>query len=190
MIAEELDAGDGLVLRRPRVEEAEAMGEAVTASIEHLRPFMAWISYEPVSIEDRRALIAAWNRAWDGGGDMVFTVWLGDAIVGSCGFHRRIGPGALEIGYWVHVDHINKGVATAISRALTSAAFTLPEIDFVEIHHDLGNVRSRRVPEKLGYELIAEIDGHEDANGRAGKDLVWRVTRDAWLSAGAPGAAG
>jgi len=30
-------------------------------------------------------------------------------LVGSSGLHTRLGPGAREIGYWVHAAHTGKG---------------------------------------------------------------------------------
>lgn len=179
-VAEELDCGNGLVLRRCQIADAEALGVAITESIEHLRPFMEWIKNEPVPIEARRELIAGWRRSWDNGGDMVFSMWVGDTFVGGCGLHRRHGPHGLEIGYWVHVDHIGKGYATAASRAMTTASFNIPSINFVEIHHDVNNHRSGRVPEKLGYELIGDRDGEVHAPGDDGRDRIWRITRAAW----------
>jgi RimJ/RimL family protein N-acetyltransferase len=181
-VREEIDAGGGLILHRARPQDAPAMTEAITASLEHLRPFMEWIANEPLSPARRLMLIAGWRHAWDNGGDMVFSMWLGDALVGGCGLHRRHGPHGLEIGYWVHVDHIGKGYATAASRALTTAAFEIPEIDFVEIHHDINNTRSGRVPAKLGYELIGDRPGEVHAPGDDGRDRIWRVTREAWAA--------
>ncbi len=40
-------------------------------------------------------------------------------VLGGSGLHTRIGPGALEIGYWVQADHIGKGYATEVCAALT-----------------------------------------------------------------------
>jgi ribosomal-protein-serine acetyltransferase len=180
MIPEELDAGGGLVLRKYKLEDAEPLGEAVTASVEHLRPFMPWANNEPVPIEDRRELVTRWRDAWGSEGDLVFAMYLGEAFIGGCGLHRRRGPHGLEIGYWVHVDYVGRGYATDASRALTSAAFTLPEIDFVEIRHDVNNTASGRIPAKLGYELVEEVESQRDAPASGGRDVVWRITRDAW----------
>jgi hypothetical protein len=33
------------------------------------------------------------------------------AILGCCGLHACLGIGALEIGYWVHVGHVRRGLA-------------------------------------------------------------------------------
>lgn len=141
---------------------------------------MGWIAYEPLDRQQRLDLVEQWRRDWDGGGDMVLFMWLDGELAGSCGLHRRLGPHGLEIGYWVHVDHVGKGCATSASRALTDAAFALPEIDFVEIHHDLNNVRSSRVPAKLGYQDQGVVPGEVHAPGDDGRDRIWRVTRAAW----------
>jgi len=42
-------------------------------------------------------------------------------------------------------------------RLLTDAAFQIPGIERVEIHHDKANVASSGVPRKLGFELVEEV---------------------------------
>ena len=61
---ERIEAGD-LVLRRWRREDAEALGQAISECLDHLRPWMPWIANEPLSLVDRRALLDRWSRAWD-----------------------------------------------------------------------------------------------------------------------------
>jgi RimJ/RimL family protein N-acetyltransferase len=174
------------VLRRDTLDDAEALSLSITESIEHLRPYMAWIAHEPATIERRRELIAGWNRAWDSGGDLVFSMFFGDKLVGGCGLHRRRGHDGLEIGYWVHPSYTGRGFATRAAGALTSAAFTLPHIELVEIHHDKSNVASQRVPAKLGYQLCGEEYREALAPADTGTDLVWRTEREDWLSRGDP----
>ncbi len=90
----------------------------------------------------------------------------------------RIGAGGLEIGYWVHQALTGRGVATAASAALTEAAFGLPGIDHVEIHHDELNLASERIPVKLGYVCTGTVAARFDlAPGDSGMTKVWRITR-------------
>ena len=175
---------DGLVLRRWTVDDAEVVGELVAANLEHLRPFMPWIEHEPLSLAQRRELQGGWDDAWAAGGDVILGIFEDGVAVGGTGLHRRLGPGALEIGYWVGAPHLGRGIARRASEALTSAAFTLPDIERVEIHHDLTNVHSRRGPEQLGFELVgtAKLPRTPLAPADTGVDLVWRMTRDEWLA--------
>ena len=54
---------DRLVLRPWTTDDAEALGVAITESLDHLRPWMPWTAAEPVSLADRRN---AWEMQSDG----------------------------------------------------------------------------------------------------------------------------
>ena len=148
---------------------------------------MPWIQAEPQSPEDRRALIDTWRADWEAGGDMVIGAFLVGEVVGSTGLHRRRGPGVLEIGYWVHVDHIGKGYATEIAEVLTTAAFTVADVERAEIHHDKANVASSGVPRRLGYTFAGETPDSVTSPGEVGIDCRWLVTRDQWAMRSAIG---
>src|SRR3954451_1609894 len=105
-----------LVPRVWRADHAEALGRAIPASLDHLRPWMPWAADEPLALEARVALIAQWQRDHAADGDAVYGI-LGDGtVVGGTGLNRRRGPGVLEIGYWIGVDHIGRGYATEAAR--------------------------------------------------------------------------
>lgn len=175
----EIDCGD-VVLRQYREDDAEALSRAIEESADHLRPWMPWVTEDPQPVSVRLDYIVQTNRSWDAGGDMSFGMFRGESVVGGCGLHRRRGPRCLEIGYWVHVDHVGKGYATEAARALTTAAFSLPDVEWVEIHHDEANGRSRRVPEKLGYRLVSVQPDEKSAPGEVGVDCTWRMPRADW----------
>ena len=71
------------------------------------------------------------------GSGAVSTFLADGTIVGAGGLHARVGPDALEIGYWVHADWTRRGVATALAAALCDEAFSEARIATVEIHHDV-----------------------------------------------------
>jgi ribosomal-protein-serine acetyltransferase len=168
--------GDGIVLRRWLVSDAETIARAVAESLEHLRPWMDWIAYEPLSLAQRRAMIRQWSK----GDDVLVGIFRDGQVVGSAGLHRRIGPGGLEIGYWVHPAHTRRGFATSAARLLADAALSLPAITHVEIHHDKANTASAGVPAKLGFELIGETPDRIEAPAEVGIECVWRMDRQRW----------
>jgi len=180
-LPEWLEAPDGMLLRRWLPDDAEALGRAVAESAEHLRPWMAWIAEEPVSLERRRATIAEWERHWAGGGDVVLGVFVDGRVAGGCGLHRRIGAGGLEIGYWIHGAFLRRGLATRTARRLTDAALALPEITRVEIHHDRANRASAGVPRKLGFEWLGEPRDTPEAPADLGIEWRWAMEQEAWL---------
>ncbi|MBV9415736.1 MAG: GNAT family N-acetyltransferase [Solirubrobacterales bacterium] len=175
-----IEGPDGLVLRRWVSADAEALGRAVAESAEHLRPWMEWITNEPMALDQRRALISEWERLWSAGGDVILGIFLSEEIVGGCGLHRRIAPDGLEIGYWIHSDFLRRGLATRAAGLLTGAALALPGITHVEIHHDKANQASAGVPRKLGFELVGEISDERAAPAELGIEWRWRMEKLGW----------
>jgi RimJ/RimL family protein N-acetyltransferase len=176
----------GLVLRRWRSADARALTLAVAESFEHLRPWMPWVTAP--RLEEERAVLVKWEEEWDAGGELQYGLFLGPLAVGSIGLIPRIGPGGLEIGYWVHAGHTRRGYATSAAAALTSMAFTLPGIEVVEIHHDRANLASEGVPRKLGFTLVGEHPRPSrlpTSPAESGTYRIWRMTRDRWRPSGA-----
>ena len=104
-----------------------------------------------------------------------------DRILGASGLHRRGPPPTVEIGYWIRTEAAHRGLATAVARALTSAAFAhVPTVDTVEIRMDIRNTRSAAIPPRLGFRLAGEVDHRIDSPGLSGRWLVWEMHRADW----------
>jgi len=172
--------GQGLLLRRWRVDNAEALGRAVAESADHLRRWMAFMSEEPQTLEQRMAMLREGERRWSEGGDVMLGVFVGDKIAGGCGLHRRRTPDTLEIGYWIHPSFTGRGLATAVARLLVEAAFSLSGTTRAEIHHDKANTASAGVPRRLGFHFVGEAADQARAPEAVGIDCTWRLDRDDW----------
>ena len=169
-----------LLLRLWRPADVAALGSAIEASFEHLRPWLEWMRFEPLSDKDRLQLISNGRAEWRNGGDANYGVFRDHVVVGGCGLHRRQGPGIMDLGYWIHADHTRRGYAVEIARGLTTAAFGLPGIERVEIHHDKANVRSRAIPRSLGFAAGPEQPDGIHSPGEVGIDCSWSISRADW----------
>jgi RimJ/RimL family protein N-acetyltransferase len=176
---ERLPTASGAVLRRARPGDAEAFAEAVRESLDHLRHWMPWAVPVATEVAVQRDRLVMAEASWADGSDYEFAILPADEgrVIGGCGLMRRIGPGAIEIGYWVHVDHTRRGHATAAAGALTDAAWALPDIERVEIHCDEANVASAAVPARLGYRLDRIEDDEPTAPGVSGRSVIWIAER-------------
>jgi len=172
--------GSGLLVRRWLADDVESMAHAIAESVDHLRPWMDWVEREPLTLEARREMVLGWERLWLDGGDVTLAIFKDGEIAGGTGMHRRIGPGGIEIGYWVHPAFLRHGVASTASALVTDAALSHPGIDRVEIHHDKANVASAGIPAKLGFTLFEEYARESTAPAEIGIGCAWRMERDAW----------
>ena len=159
---------DQLVVHPWRPEDVPRLHDAVIESLDHLRPWMPWVAKEPLTLPQRADLVSGWEPLADAG-DRMCGMFVGDEVVGGCGLHQRIGPEGEEIGYWVRVGRVGRGYATAAARTLTDMAFADRAVTHTEIHHDVANLASGRVPAKLGYVHVHDVDCPITAPGETGR---------------------
>jgi RimJ/RimL family protein N-acetyltransferase len=175
----ELSAIDAVV-RRHRLDDLDALQQAIEESRDHLRPWMIWADQ---TRDDTANFLRRAREKWDAGEEFAYLIVNGadDRVLGGGGLHRRAGPESLEIGYWLRADATGRGVITAAAGALTDAAFALDGIELVEIHCDEANVRSAAVPRRLGYTLAELRDKPPATPAERGREMVWirrRATND------------
>jgi RimJ/RimL family protein N-acetyltransferase len=161
-----------------RVSDAPELHAAIVESTDHLRPWMPWIAAEPLTVEDREILISSvFAKGWESESDFAYGMFMRGQLVGGCGLHRLDVEDGLEIGYWVRVGRTGRGLATVATQMLCHAAFQMDGIAWVEIHHDRANIASGRIPAKLGFALVREVDDEITAPGEIGMSVQWRLER-------------
>jgi RimJ/RimL family protein N-acetyltransferase len=113
------------VLRWYERGDAPLVKEAIDASLEHLRAFMdwAWAAPEPLEVIEER--LVAFRERFDGDRDWAYGLFSRDEseYLGGAGLHPRVGPGGLEIGYWVRASRVREDLATEAAGALTRVGF-------------------------------------------------------------------
>jgi ribosomal-protein-serine acetyltransferase len=170
--AEVIELGE-VTLRRHRDDDLDAVFAAVTESRDHLRPFMPWaVDYTRQTAWE---FLTAAARRWEEGSEYRYAIVAGGVLAGGCSLMARIGPGGLEIGYWVRQGYTRRGLATAAAAALVGQAFRLPGVDRIEIVTDELNVASAGVPRKLGFTEAGRRPIDPPALAGTGVGVVWRL---------------
>ncbi|MER5880672.1 GNAT family N-acetyltransferase [Streptomyces sp. NPDC001910] len=172
--AETLTSGQ-VELRRWRVSDVETLNRVVTESLAHLLPWMPW-----AASHDRNAIAEYLTRSegeWESAQAYNYAITSGGAVIGSCSLMRRIGPGGLEIGYWIHPGWTGRGLVTMSAAALLRQGFELAGIDRIEIHHDAANHASGAVPRRLGFTEVErfQVPDGPATSGEVGIDVIWRI---------------
>lgn len=177
---------DGLVLRCWTPDLAPLLRVALEVAWDDLQRWIPWVFAELEDVPVLRERLAGYEADFRGGGNALYAVMdPGEAEVwGGAGLYRRVGPGALEIGYWIRTDRAGRGLATKASALLTEAGLALEGIHRMEIRCDPEHVASAAIPRKLGYRhretLIASGCTPAEEAGHAGQDtMVWELTAEA-----------
>ena len=157
-----------LVLRCWDPRDAPLLKDAIDSSLDHLLPWMPWARHEPQTLAQKVELLREFRGQFDLGADSIYGIFDAgeERVLGGTGLHPRIGPGGLEIGYWIRADAAGRGIATESTAALTRVAFELAGVERVEIHCAAENLASAAIPRKLAYRLQEP----------AGDDLVFTLT--------------
>jgi RimJ/RimL family protein N-acetyltransferase len=194
LLAETAAAGR-ITLHRWQVAEAAVYGAAVLDNLDHLRPFVAWVRHEPLDTVARQAQLVQYETVWRSGATAgVYAARLTDESPDGTPAGTLIGTGTInplqpttsaEIGYWVDHHHVGHAYATDIAHALCAIAFAYPGITAIEIHHDLANQASARVPRRLGftYTDMAPIPSEAPRlEGTLGLECRWVLAKRAWAT--------
>ncbi len=93
-------------------------------------------------------------------------------LTGCCGFLYQDKDTEVDLGYYILREHWGKGYATEIAAACLNYGFE--DLKFTEIvaSVDVRHVRSRRILEKLGFDLVKTI-----ANDDGTVDDIFAISR-------------
>ncbi|MEA3077015.1 MAG: hypothetical protein QOF60_1923 [Actinomycetota bacterium] len=151
MAWDELDGGDGFVLRRPREEEAK---EAF--ALLHDAEVRRWNPQHDVTSE--RA-VAEWCRRgadWSAGDHATFSIVEGTTgrLAGNVSLHRiDTDHDSADVGYRIAPWARNRGRATLAVAAVTEWAFATLGLYRVQLQHAIANEASCKVATNAGFVL-------------------------------------
>lgn len=178
-----LDLGDGAILRRYTIDDLDAIYAAVDANRDRLDPWMPWTE-RTRSVDEQRVWLD--SVLSDEKGTTGLGIFVGGEFAGGIGLKQGEFGISAEIGYWLAREYEGRGLMTRAVVALTELAFDELGFHRVCIRAAPTNLRSRAIPERLGF--VEEAVLREEARGSLAHgyhDLVvygmledeWRVRR-------------
>ena len=167
-----------LVLRCYNPTDAPLLEKTVQKSKDFLLPWMPWVNSEPEKLQVKIDRLRRFRANFDSDKEYVFGIFndTETELIGGTGFHPQIGDDALEIGYFIHVDHIRKGYCTEAVKALLKIAFTLKKINRIEIHCDPVNIASASIPKILGFTHDGTLRARtKNYKGEPKSSMIWSL---------------
>ncbi|WP_044642394.1 GNAT family N-acetyltransferase [Risungbinella massiliensis] len=152
-----------LIIRQPLPGDGEVVYVAMMESLDQLQRWMPWAKKAP-TLEDteanvRQAYVQFLERT-----DLRFHLFHHDTkeFIGSSGLHRidwKVRK--YEIGYWCRSTFARQGYITEAVKGLTVFAFQFLEANRVEIRCDEQNLASRKVAERVGFQMEGILRNHD-----------------------------
>ena len=149
MFSQRID--EELELRAVEERFAEELTALVRRDLAHLSPWMPWAT-ERYSLDDAREFIRRNIRQYAEDMGFATLIFYGGRVAGCIGYNNIDWANRkTDIGYWLGAAYQGRGIMTRSCRALVAHAFKELRLNRVEIYCATGNLRSRRIPERLGF---------------------------------------
>ncbi len=148
-----------LIIRPPELTDTQNVHSAILESFEELHRFMPWAK-EKQSIEATEQFIKEALANWilQRNEEPFLPLLIIDTntkkFIGATGYqHFNWDIPCLETGYWIRSSRSGEGLMTEAINALSHYAFKQLGVKRIAITCDEDNNRSKKIPERLGYNL-------------------------------------
>lgn len=177
-----IECGDFVLRRWQGQSDYASAFTLIEESVEHLLPWEPWVARHGEAAT--RDFLAKAGTNWASGDVYNYAIEAdGGALLGMCQSYRYADPRGRRLGYWLHPAATGRGIATRATAALVAEMFTLPEVEYLEIEHDVANTASAAVPRRLGFtELRHEQGTPPTAAAGTGTFAIWRLDRPSGMS--------
>ncbi len=130
---------------------APALFELTDRNREHLREWLPWVD-GTTSLEDSRTFIRVSLETFSYNNGFPVGIWYQGYLAGCIAYHYFAwNTRRTEIGYWLGQEFSGKGIITRAARKLIEYGFGELGLNRIEIRCAPGNLKSRAIPERLGF---------------------------------------
>ncbi len=142
-----------LKLKRLSVDHANELFSVTQANRNYLREWLPWLDAVQTPADTLRFIEGTIEQFESGRGPQYGVFW-DKKLCGVVGFHslnEKTREGS--IGYWLSENCTGSGIMTEAVQELLRVGFKHYHLAAIEIHCAAENVRSRKIPERLGARL-------------------------------------
>ncbi|MCX7783433.1 MAG: GNAT family N-acetyltransferase [Meiothermus sp.] len=178
MLSYFLDEHGELRLLQPH--HAEALFALTDANRKHLRRWLPWVD-DNTTLDDTKAFIQGTLEGFARGEQLPLTVWYRKKLAGTLTLFDIKPPHCTaEIGYWLGAAFEGKGLMTRSVEALINYAFFEMGLGRLEIRASTKNLKSRAIPERLGFTLEGILRQEVRLYGRPQDMALYALLKQDW----------
>lgn len=169
-----------LALKLPELRDAERIFELTESSRAYLKEWLPWLDFT-TELKDTQSFIQSGRGNYTEGKSLGVAIVFKGEIVGMGGFNDIDGSNKIaKIGYWLGESYQGNGIMTRVARSLTDYALNELKLNKVEIRCASGNLKSRSIPERLGFVQEGTIRQAEWLYDHYVDHVVYGVLADEW----------
>lgn len=171
---------ESIYLETPRPEMAEIVSHTVRKNLGHLKSWMPW-AVANYGLEHAKTWIETSSQQTEKSGAFTLIIFNGEEMIGTIGIHELdMYHRHTSMGYWLDKDHVGNGIITRCCRVLLDHLFGTMELNRVQINTNVENVRSRAIPERLGFTQEGVLRKIELVEGEFRDWVVYGLLKDEW----------
>lgn len=165
-----LQVDKNIVLKQLELSDAPDIFNTIDTQREHLGPWLPFVETTK-QLSDTAAFVESVVNSPKDRLEYTFTIRVNGRMAGLIGLKDiNRANRKTEIGYWLSREFTDRGIMTRSVRTLCDFAFRELDMNRIQIKCALANIRSRNIPQRLGFKL----EGIE----RAGELLTGGVFTD------------
>lgn len=170
-----------LILRPPQIGDGLIVNEGIIESLDILRGVMPWAKGKmPVDVTEEFVRESAANWILKRNEEPYLPLFIfnreNQQFIGATGYHHMNWEvPCIETGYWIRKSCAGFGFMTEAINAITQYAFKQLAVKRIAITCDITNIRSRKIPERLGYSLEATLKSNRinQLTGKTSDTLIY-----------------
>lgn len=140
-------------LRQLQLEDASDIFHAIDTQRAYLGKWLPFVEYTQTEDDSAWFVQDALNQP-DDKKEFLFVIHVAGSFAGLIGFKDTDKMNQrTEIGYWLCEAYQGKGIMSAAVQTLCDFAFGELNINRIQIKCAIGNVPSKRIPQRLGFTL-------------------------------------
>jgi ribosomal-protein-serine acetyltransferase len=163
-----------------QIHHANELFDLIEQNRFHLRKWLPWVDEMETSLQ-YHSIIPMWLKQFADNQGFNLGIRYRGLLVGSIGIHQIDWRNQqTSIGYYLGEGYQGKGIMTRSVQAILNYAFFDLRLNRIEIRCGVGNLKSRAIPERLGFTQEGIVRGGENLYGRFHDLIIYGMLEKEW----------
>lgn len=168
---------DNLSLKILEERDTQALFNIVDNSRDYLNEWLPFVKFTKTSEDTKQFIKSALNQFIENDG-FHCGIWYNEQLIGVIGLHYINWLNEkTSIGYYIDQNYENLGIMTKCTKFLIDYCFNEINLNRIEIQTATKNIKSQKIPRKLGFKQEGILREDEKLNGKIVDSYVFSLLK-------------